>query len=140
MKKAHFIILILLVLSLYSNGQKRSNYLGFSMTGGYKSNYSFAGIAVQARLIKHIDLDFGGSYSFFNGFGYSGGINLVPLNTKLQPFIGVSYGKSFGINNYDITKGEDKTSYYRISPIDYYYLKTGLILNPEMRDPISDIR
>ena len=110
------------------NKSRKKNYFGGSLSFGYKSIYNAVGIAAQARLLNHIDLDLGWSYSFFNGNGYSAGINLVPFKSKIRPFIGVEYGKSFGDNNLDVTNTDtEDVSYYRISPVEYVYLKTGIM-------------
>jgi len=129
MKRIGFIFFMTFVLVCTLKGQKE-NYFGASFSVGYKSIHNLSGIAAQARLLNHIDLDLGWTYSHFNGHGYSGGINYVPLNTKVQPFIGFQYGKSFGNNNFDITEGEN-ISYYNISPIEFVYVKFGVMYELE---------
>jgi len=136
MKKIIFTLILSFLFSILLKGQN-GNYIGGSFNIGGKSIYNLAGIAVQTRLMNHFDLDFGGSMSYFNGFGYSGGINFVPLKTKLQPFIGVQYGKSFG-GEIDITaKGKD-ASYYDISPIEFLYLKSGLMIKLDPNEGDED--
>lgn len=133
MKKIILTFIISLLFSILLKGQT-NNSAGFSLSFGHKSNYSFGGIAGQLRLLKHIDLDLGGSYSFFNGYGYSSGISFAPLNTKVRPLLGFSYGKSLGVKNYDITEGETNTSYYEISPIEFIYTKLGVIFKLEQME------
>jgi|GEM_PF-2634523 len=130
MVKRLIFILTTVFCCSFLKGQTK-NFIGFSVSFGHKSNYSFAGIAGQARLFNHLDLDFGGSYSFFNGYGYSGGISFIPLNTNLRPLLGFAYGKSFGVKKYDITEGETKTSYYKTSPVDYIYTRAGFVYEVE---------
>lgn len=114
------------LFSLFIKGQK-GNYIGGSINFGSNSIYNMMGIAMQARLMNHIDLDLGGSMSFFYGFGYSGGINIVPFDNKFQPFIGCQYHKSFG-GVIDFTAKGDDVGYYDISPIEFLYLKSGLMI------------
>lgn len=130
MRRLISISIFVLCCSFLLKGQTKSS-AGFSVSFGHKSAYSLAGIAGQVRLLNHLDIDIGGSYSFFNGYGYSGGVSFIPLNRTVRPLLGFAYSKSFGVKNYDITVDEIKTSYYKTSPVDYIYVRAGFMYKVE---------
>jgi len=123
MQRIFYIIIFIVQVSFGLKAQ--SNYLGFSFGAGIKSDYNQFGILANARLFKHLDVDFGYARSKFNGGGISTGISYAPLNTKLQPFIGVQYLRTFGTR---FNVGADaNTTELKVLPCEFFYGKAGVM-------------
>jgi len=128
MKKLLLLGLLLVVLIPNSFGQKKeaNHYIGIGMMFGSKSIYNQGGVFIYSRLFNHIDLDFGFTKGNYNGNGYSGGINFVPLKTKIQPFIGIQYSKHFGNSVFNVISNGNSTN-FKINQVEFFHLKTGLM-------------
>lgn len=134
MQRIFYIITFIILFSFGLGAQ--SNYLGFSFGAGIKSDYNQFGILTNARLFKHLDIDFGYARSKFSGDGISTGISYVPLNKKLQPFIGIQYLRTFG-QRFNV--GNDaNTTELKVLPCEFFYGKVGIKYKLALKEQIVE--